>query len=99
MNLTSLTHPAPPWLHLLVASASDATDALWELETSIDSSASRFIRGNKSRTAAAFFDESAAALQFPYYFGENWDAFHDCVTDLEWLHANKVVICLFDSLH
>jgi len=25
----------------------------------------------------------AAALQFPGYFGKNWDAFRDCITDPE----------------
>ena len=52
------------------------------------------MRGRKSLTTPHFFDESSAALQFPYYFGENWDAFHDCLTDLEWLRGDTVVVCL-----
>lgn len=42
----------------------------------------RTIRGAKSRTAAAFFDEVAAACQFPSYFGGNWMAFDECTHDL-----------------
>jgi hypothetical protein len=36
-------------------------------------------------------------LQFPYYFGENWDSLHDCLADLSWLHAPSVVMCLSDA--
>ena len=30
----------------------------------------------------------AAALQFPDWFGHNWDALADCITDLSWLPAH-----------
>lgn len=42
------------------------------------------VRGAKARTVASMFDEVAAALQFPYYFGENWAALDDCLNDLDW---------------
>ncbi|MFI1202291.1 barstar family protein [Streptomyces sp. BHT-5-2] len=34
---------------------------------------------------AAFLDRCADALDFPGYFGHNWDALADCLTDLSWL--------------
>lgn len=43
----------------------------------------RELRGTKMRTVAGVFDEFAAALQFPYYFGANKDAFDDCLRDLD----------------
>ncbi|MGN2641490.1 barstar family protein [Nocardia takedensis] len=43
----------------------------------------REVRAAKMRTAAGVFDEFAAALQFPYYFGENKDAFDECLRDLD----------------
>jgi hypothetical protein len=46
----------------------------------------RSLRGHKSRTLAALFDEWSAALQFPIYFGENWAALTDCLRDLPRAH-------------
>ncbi|MBJ8347389.1 barstar family protein [Antrihabitans sp. YC2-6] len=43
----------------------------------------REVRGAKMPTVSAVFDEFAAAFQFPYYFGENKDAFDECMRDLE----------------
>ncbi|MFE7287854.1 barstar family protein [Streptomyces noursei] len=33
---------------------------------------------------ADFLQRCAAALDFPAYFGHNWDALADCLTDLSW---------------
>jgi hypothetical protein len=43
----------------------------------------RELRGPKMRTTAGVYDEFAAAFQFPYYFGENKDAFDECLRDLD----------------
>lgn len=45
----------------------------------------RLIRGRKMRSIEALFNEVAAALQFPHYFGENWPAFGECLADMDWL--------------
>ena len=43
---------------------------------------------NEQEVCQFFFDK----LFFPSYFGFNWDAFHDCMRDFEWLNRNYVVI-------
>jgi len=45
----------------------------------------RVTRGPKMRNWQGLFDEFAAALQFPAYFGENVDAFDECMADLAWI--------------
>ncbi|GAA2719114.1 barstar family protein [Actinocorallia aurantiaca] len=37
--------------------------------------------GRASRTRAGLFTEAARVLNFPDYFGHNWDAFYDCLRD------------------
>jgi len=54
----------------------------------------RVIRGSRSRTLSSFFDEASAALQFPYYFGRNWNAFSECIADLEWAPGDAYVVML-----
>ncbi|NEW41153.1 barstar family protein [Nocardia cyriacigeorgica] len=59
----------------------------------------RELRGKKMRTVAGVLDEFAAALQFPYYFGNNKDAFDDCLRDLDdWLgSAEGYVVVVRDG--
>ena len=40
----------------------------------------------------SFLRSVARALQFPDYFGANWDAFNDCLTDLSWMRAGGHVL-------
>lgn len=49
----------------------------------------RVVRGRKMSNLAELFDEFSAALQFPLYFGENEDAFDECIADLESLPVGE----------
>jgi Barstar (barnase inhibitor) len=100
MKLDPLLQSHEPWLHVLLAGESDACDALWALERSSEKrTVCRVVRGHKATTKPAFFDECAAAWQFPCYFGENWDAFDECLTDLQWLPAEAYVFCVTGAVH
>ena len=50
--------------------------------------------GTVAATRAGFFQEIAHVLSFPDYFGRNWDAVYDCLTDLNWLPAAGYVLVL-----
>ena len=44
----------------------------------------------------ALLDRIAAALEFPRWFGRNWDALLDCLRDLSWSEARGHVL-LFEN--
>ncbi len=55
-----------------------------------------YIRGQRCADYDSFFNEFSASLQFPDYFGSNWAAFDECLTDLEWLNISALVILIED---
>jgi RNAse (barnase) inhibitor barstar len=91
-----LFNPDGPALSLLVATPSDIANLLMGWTPAHREWDVLRVRGTKSSDEARFFDELAAALQFPYYFGENWDAVWDCITDLNWLRGLSYLV-IFDS--
>lgn len=99
-----MTDPRPvmgaaqdPVLLTLAADRETASQALWgwrEAGLTV-----RRLRGRKMRTVTALFDETAAALQFPDYFGENWNAFDECLSDMDWLPLSMgIVLVVSDPL-
>ncbi len=98
MDVHSLFRAAPPFLHLWAAPLSEAYEFAWSIQQMPGRLAVvRTIRGAKSRSAAGFFDEIGAALQLPNYFGENWDALDECLTDLEWLPGDAYLLVVTQS--
>ncbi len=39
----------------------------------------------------------ASALHFPDYFGRNWDALDECLTDMEWLPRTQGYVLFVDG--
>ena len=46
------------------------------------------------RSVPSVYDEFSAVMQFPYYFGENWPAFDECLSDLSWMPAKRYVLII-----
>jgi len=89
----------PPYLYLSIANPKEFADYAYRLNYEKGSEfAIRVVRGNKMRRLADLYDEFAAALQFPDYFGENWDALDECLTDLEWLPAAGYVLFVSNAV-
>jgi hypothetical protein len=79
-------------LLLLEADAKATAEAAWGWRDA--GLTVRTARGRKMRTVQGLFDELAAALQFPHYFGENWPAFSECLADMEWLPMSVGIVLL-----
>lgn len=41
---------------------------------------------------SALLEAVGKSLNFPDYYGKNWDAFWDCVCDLSWINQRTVVL-------
>jgi RNAse (barnase) inhibitor barstar len=50
------------------------------------------IDGSAILGKASLLAACASILSFPDYFGDNWDALEECLTDLNWLDGRGVVL-------
>ncbi|WP_414588572.1 barstar family protein [Scytonema sp. PCC 10023] len=54
-----------------------------------------YLDGREISSKETFLSKAAQAMKFPAYFGANWDAFDECITDLTWCPAERYVL-LYD---
>ena len=98
MEQSTLFNPDGPALAVLPATPSAVFNLLDTWMTQYPEWEILRVGGERGRssTTARFMQEVAASMQFPYYFGHNWDAFEECVNDLSWLRGASYLI-VFDS--
>jgi RNAse (barnase) inhibitor barstar len=56
------------------------------------------IKGDQINDKSQFLRSVAETLQFPDYFGSNWDALGDCLTDMSWNDSAGYII-VYDHPH
>jgi RNAse (barnase) inhibitor barstar len=82
MGIDHLRSIHPPYVELLVLKKEETfEDHIKPLSAFVV----KEFHGRKCHTKAGLLGEFARVLDFPSYFGKNWDAFEECVTDLQWL--------------
>ena len=72
----------------------EADNFIYDLQRESHDGVIRTIRGHKCANLRDLHNEVAAALQFPGYYGENWDAMNECLNDLEWLPGSWYLLHL-----
>jgi hypothetical protein len=97
MERERLTSIGDPPFYVCTLNRSDLFNLGWQIRLKNERHVTRIIRGGHGRTLDDFYAESAAALQFPYYFGENWDAYSDCIRDLAWIVGDAFLIMIDDA--
>lgn len=98
MSWDFLLENAGPSIRVAGGTADDLCDAVLALEDlRAKGLMTRWLRGSRMRTKPALLDEFAAALQFPSGMGMNWDAFDECLNDLEWLEGDAAALFIFDA--
>lgn len=50
------------------------------------------LEGKQIEKKEQFLNHAAVAMKFPAHFGNNWDAFYDCLTDMDWVDSDGYVI-------
>lgn len=53
-----------------------------------------YIRGKRCTDDESLFREFSAAFQFPSYFGMNYAALDECLTDLDWLSFGGIFLLI-----
>ncbi len=85
--------PTGPHFHLLEGAA----PALGPLSLAMEAHEATFVarlQGASCRVTKDLLTTFAHALRFPDYYGHNWDALDECLTDLDWLEARHIVLVI-----
>jgi hypothetical protein len=87
----------PDVFHVLAEDEGDFATRYMRLKADFPDAGIYRLRGRKMETLSGMFDEFGAALQFPYYFGENWAALYDSLVDMDWARASDYLLLFCDA--
>ena len=92
--MTFFNQPTEPRVHIVNLDASSVSNRVLAIVEHSPDTCVRVLRGAKMTTEQRLLDEFAAAYQFPHYFGENWNALVDCMSDLSWMPAARYLMVI-----
>ncbi len=84
------------WAHM---GPSEFDELRYELRSLHPQACVAMLRGWKCQEPAGFFSELGAALQFPYYFEETWEATARMLGDLSWSQAPHHLLMVNSAEH
>ena len=84
MGVDHLRSVHPPYVELLVLKKAQTYEDYISIPPGF---VIKEFHGRKCHTKSGLLGEFSRVLDFPSYFGKNWDALEDCLTDLQWLPA------------
>lgn len=91
-TLKILDETQGPFIHLCIINDNAETKSfISQLENGLKSTI-YVIDSNKCKNRKRIWRSISEIMNFPEYFGHNWDALIDCLTDLEWLQEKGWVL-------
>lgn len=91
MDIGDLHSLEKPRFHLLSCSEKELND----FSETVKADSGLFVSlidGANCQAKSGLLQEMAKALKFPSYFGQNWDALDECLSDLAWLRARGYIL-------
>lgn len=79
--------PVKPLADRDFVAIANGADGLQKLGTEIF-----YLDGREIRDTQSFLQKVAEVMRFPDYFGYNWDALDECITDLDWCPAARYIL-------
>ncbi len=80
-----------PWMHIITPGGGLQLDELLPVSGNVYVAR---LNGQDMPDEIAAFQKFDELLKFPEYFGWNWDAFYDCLRDLQWLSSDSHVLII-----
>lgn len=80
-----------PWMHVITPGGGVPLDELLPASGSVHVAR---LNGHEMAEEVSTFQHFFEVLEFPDYFGWNWNAFYDCVRDLSWLVADYRILVI-----